>query len=90
MNLFQYIYFHGPKKFGFWNGIDSVDACSEITKVPSKVWSQQLEACNDLLMRDYEAYMIGVGLVTSGLFLWKLTDFLMLQYTFRSIGKKIS
>jgi hypothetical protein len=37
----EYIYFNGPSRFGFWNGIDKEEACAELTRVPSTVWMKQ-------------------------------------------------
>lgn len=79
----EYIYFNGPSKLGFWNGISKSEACAELTRVPSDVWIKQSQACEDLLFRDFQAYCIGAGIVTGGIFLWKGLDALIWSCTLR-------
>jgi len=79
------IYFRGPKLLGFWNGIQSQDACSELTKVPSSVWVAQHEACADLLDREFVAYGIGFGLALGLFFTYKLTNFCIWSSYLRQI-----
>ena len=77
MDLARTIYFQGPKIFGFWNGIEPHDACSELTKVSSSVWIAQQKACSDLLNREFVAYGIGVSVVLGLLGTWKLANYLV-------------
>jgi hypothetical protein len=79
------IYFRGPKLFGFWNGIQSQDACSELTKVPSSVWVAQTQACSDLLDREFVAYGIGFALAAGLFFTYKLTNFCIWSSYLRQI-----
>jgi hypothetical protein len=71
------VYYNGPSRLGFWNGKDSADACSEITRVPAEVWKIQNEACQALLGKDFTAFCIGAGLFCSSIFLWKYSEVLM-------------
>jgi hypothetical protein len=73
----KFIYYNGPSRLGFWNGKDSADACSEITRVPAEVWRIQDQACTNLLGKDFTAFCIGLSLLCSGVFLCKYTEVLM-------------
>lgn len=75
MDIARKIYFEGPRIFGFWNGIEPHDACSELTKVSSSVWISQRKACDDLLNREFVAYGIGFGVVAGLVIAWKATNY---------------
>lgn len=73
----KFIYYNGPSRLGFWNGKDSADACSEITRVPAEIWRVQDQACTNLLGKDFTAFCIGLGLLCGSVFLCKYTEVLM-------------
>ncbi len=70
----EYAYFNGPSRLGLWNGVAHADACSELTRVPSSVWVQQQAACDELLHRDFRAFLIGCSLIGSAVVAWKALD----------------
>lgn len=83
--LGEYIYFNGPSKLGFWNGISKSEACAELTRVPNEIWKKEFDACDDLLYRDFKAYCIGAGIITGVIFLWKGLDALIWSCTIRKM-----
>jgi len=89
LEIFRKIYFQGPKLFGFWNGVESSDACSELTKVPSTVWVQQHQACSDLLNKEFVAYGIGAALITGVLVTWKLTNYCIWSSYLRQLKSSV-
>ncbi len=81
----KWVYFNGPSKFGFWHGTSPHEACATLTRVDSNVWERESEACDNLLARDFRAACIGVGMVVSGLVVWKLMDACMWSCALRQL-----
>jgi hypothetical protein len=84
----EYVYFNGPSRFGFWNGIEKEEACAELTRVPSTVWTKQFEACSDLLQKDFRAFCIGAGIVSGAIILWKSLDAIIWTCTMKKIFRE--
>jgi hypothetical protein len=72
---------------GFWNGRDVAEACSEITRVPAAVWIKQHEACENLLNKDFNATMIGAGVIFGCISLWKCMDVLAWRAILRPLTR---
>jgi hypothetical protein len=88
LQVAEYIYFNGPSRFGFWNGIAKEEACAELTRVPSTVWIRQYDACSELLSKDFRAFCIGAGLVSGAVILWKSLDALIWTCTVKNFFRE--
>lgn len=56
------LYFGGPQLFGygFWAGREPSDACAELTNVGAEFWSQHPDRCEDLLNKQFTAFLIAI------------------------------
>lgn len=77
------LYFHGPHFKGiggFWNGASEADACAQLTGVSSTVWGMQIEACRDLLDRNYTSFYVAVIATVYIVCLYKVLQILAFRY----------
>lgn len=63
-----YLYVHGPRWLGFWEGLDLPDICAGLTMVPAKEWAggRAEVLCAALVERRAHATLLGIA-VLSGL-----------------------
>ena len=62
---FEYIYVHGPKWLGMWEGLPPKDICTGLTYVSSDAWSHMQADCVSLIRRHTHATVIGIALLAS-------------------------
>lgn len=77
------LYFHGPYLKGvggFWNGASEADACAQLTGVSSTVWGVQIEACRDLLDRNYTSFYVAVLAAVYLVCIYKALQLLAFRY----------
>jgi hypothetical protein len=73
--LVKYVYVHGPKWLGSWEGQSLSDICSGITHVDAEHWTTNAsisKACLDLVDRKVRAGVIGALVVTGFAVSWNL------------------
>lgn len=73
--LVKYVYIHGPKWLGSWEGQSMPDICSGITHVDAQHWTTNVSisnACLDLVNRKVRAGVIGSLVVIGIAVSWNL------------------
>lgn len=70
--MLEYIYIHGPRWLGSWEGIAKADICAGLTKVPAALWSVDVNApeCAALISRHVRAAGIGFATIATSLVMW--------------------
>ena len=68
----KYVYIHGPKWLGSWEGQSLADICSGITKVDAEHWITISKACSDLVDRKVKAAVIGTLVVIGSAVVWNV------------------
>lgn len=58
----QKLYFGGPQLYGyaFWGGRERADICAELTNVPAEFWQSQPDQCEQLLDKQFRAFLIAI------------------------------
>jgi hypothetical protein len=72
--IIKQLYFYGPAKFGFWQGITAPEMCAQLTKVRTDLWKSNLEECETLISRDFHAFYISISSATLLLLFWRSID----------------
>lgn len=72
----RFIYLHGPSLagFGFWNGVPYSQICAQITKVDNEHWKDHSFACQSLIDRQVDAFVVSVllGMMITFIAQWVL------------------
>jgi hypothetical protein len=56
------LYLNGPALggYGFWEGKERAQMCAELTGVPEREWLNASDACESLIMRKFNALVVGI------------------------------
>jgi hypothetical protein len=79
----KFIYLHGPGLggWGFWNGQDLPDICTQLSKgVPGRLWLEKPEECDLLINKQVVALCIGIWMVLFGCVCYIVVQVSMWQY----------
>lgn len=81
----KYLYIHGPKVFGGWEGTREASICNHLTNV--EVWDALPNECNQMLLRKCHAYATLIYGVAGIYALWKLSSLLPFMMAFKAHTK---
>jgi len=68
------LYFNGPSKFGFWQGLSAPEICERLTRVGADLWNQNPRECETLISRDFHAFYITINSISLFLLFWRSID----------------
>jgi hypothetical protein len=54
---------------GYWVGQKTEDICSVLTRSPADFWANHAQECNDLILRNFNSWMVLVYTMFYGVFL---------------------
>ena len=83
-----WVYSNGPTRLGMLGGAAFEDVCAKITRVPPDTWVRENSACLVLLSRDFLAFGIGVGIVSTLVIAWKSIDMCMWYCLLRRLNSR--
>lgn len=81
-SVIKYLYIHGPKILGGWEGTREASICNHLTNI--EIWDALPQECNEMLMRKCHAYATIVYSFIGAYALWKITLLLPLMMTFKA------
>jgi hypothetical protein len=75
----QKLYFGGPQVYGwgFWGGRARADMCAELTSYDAYFWHQHAAECDQLLERQFGAFLIAIETLLYLYLLYKAVGFLL-------------
>lgn len=82
---FEYVYIHGPKWLGMWEGLAPKDICTGLTMVTSDVWSVASTECKNLIRRHTHATVLGIGILVGLLGVSNCCNVLMMRALHRNL-----
>ena len=65
------LYMEGPTALGFWGGDDMEDICYRLTGTESVFWAQNMDACQSLVGRRLESWLVLADFVVYAALLYK-------------------
>lgn len=71
------LYFGGPQLYGygFWGGRESADICAELTSAPASFWHKESDQCNQLLGKQFRAFMVALETLLWLYLLWCVVSY---------------
>ena len=80
LNPLKKLYFNGPYKIGFWQGLPNEDICSVITKTSSDIWRQVPDKCTQILRRNFESFHIMIVALLYSIILYRFFNYIYYKF----------
>ena len=83
----EYIYRNGPSlrffhiEFGFWNGLQLIDICSQLSGQSSLFWNKNINECQQLFEQKQHGFVVMIEIFIILLLGYKILRFLLLLVT---------
>lgn len=76
------LYLNGPEFYniGFWSGKNHADICSVLTNTESAFWQKNSSACDDLIHRRFQSFVLFVTIMAYFYSFYKIIHFVFTRY----------